>query len=55
MEFIKKKFQTVVELPKPKEEESATAFHWLLYKPQAHAIESFVKNEPTRDANTIRR
>jgi hypothetical protein len=30
------------------------AFQWLLYRPQAHAIEPFVTRQAARDINTAR-
>jgi hypothetical protein len=39
----------------PPRESTAYQFDWLLYKPQAHAIESFTKFESSRKENTDRK
>jgi hypothetical protein len=53
--FTKAKFQTTVKLPPAKDTETTYPFQWLVYKPQAHAIEPFRVNEPSRKENTERR
>lgn len=34
--------------------EKAYPFQWLLFKPQAHAVEPFVTQQPSRAGNTVR-
>lgn len=53
--FTKEKFQTTVKLPPAKDTETTYPFQWLLFKPQAHAIEPFRTNDATRRENTERR
>lgn len=53
--FAKKEFQTTVTLPPAKDTETTYPFQWLVYKPQAHAIEPFRTQEATRSTNTERR
>jgi len=53
--FPKAEFQTTVTLPVAKEKETTYPFQWLVFKPQAHAIEPFRTNEATRQENTERR
>ena len=53
--FTKKEFQTTVKLPPAKDTETTYPFQWLLFKPQAHAVEPFPTNQQTRKENTERR
>jgi hypothetical protein len=46
--------QSKVALPKPRDAETTYPFQWLLFRPQAHAIEPFVVHEATRGGNTAR-
>lgn len=41
-------------LPIGRGNEVSYPFQWLLYRPQAHAIEPFQINRPARDVNTGR-
>ena len=49
----KKKTPTPVSVEKSGKETNH-AFHWLLYKPQSHAVAPFPTNQQSRLANTSR-
>lgn len=50
----KQEFQTTVKLPVAKETETTYPFQWLVFRPQAHAVEPFVTNVATRNENVVR-
>lgn len=52
--FPKEKMQTTVTIPVAKDTETSRAFHWVIYKPQLHAMAPFETNKASRDANTAR-
>lgn len=52
--YTKKEYQAKVNLPLPRDTETTYPFQWLVYKPQAHAVEPFVTNVATRHENTAR-
>ena len=52
--FVKEKMQSSVTIPAAKDNETSRAFHWMLYKPQLHAVTPFETNKPSRDGNTAR-
>ena len=53
--FNRKKMSTPTEVSVEKNgKESNYAFHWLLYKPQLHAVVPFPTNEQSRLANQNR-
>ena len=52
--YSKSEMQSKVTLPKPRDAETTYPFQWLLFRPQAHAIEPFVVHEATRGGNTAR-
>lgn len=52
--YTKKEFQSTVKLPAPRDTETTYPFQWLLFRPQAHAVEPFVTNVATRNENTAR-
>jgi hypothetical protein len=53
--YSKTDFASKVTLPVAKGVETTYPFQWLVFKPQAHAIEPFRTNEATRTDNTKRR
>jgi hypothetical protein len=53
-QFTKETFGDKVTLPIAKERESSYPFQWLLFKPQAHAVQPFAINKATRSENTAR-
>jgi hypothetical protein len=53
--FDRQKMKTATEIAVEKSgKETSHAFHWLLYKPQSHAVVPFPTNEQSRLANTSR-
>jgi hypothetical protein len=52
--YSKSDMQSKVTLPVAKGVETTYPFQWLLFRPQAHAIEPFVVHEATRGGNTAR-
>lgn len=52
--FERKGYQTQTTIPVAKGQETSYPFQWLLFKPQAHAVEPFVTNEASRNGNTVR-
>lgn len=53
--FDKEKMKTPTPVSIEKSgKESSHAFHWLLYKPQSHAVTPFPTNEQSRLANSSR-
>lgn len=46
--------KTTAQTSIPKESVNPYPFHWLIFKPQLHAVEPFVVNEPSRNRNYIR-
>ena len=50
----KQELQTTVKLPIAKEIETTYPFQWLVFRPQAHAVEPFVTNVATRNENVVR-
>ena len=52
--YSKSEMQSKVTLPVAKGVETTYPFQWMLFKPQAHAIEPFVVHEPSRNGNTAR-
>lgn len=52
--FDREGYKTKTEIPVAKGQETTYPFQWLLFKPQLHAVEPFVTNEATRNANTAR-
>jgi len=53
--FDKEKMKTPTPVSVEKSgKETNHAFHWLLYKPQSHAVAPFPTNEQSRLANTSR-
>ena len=53
-QYSKSEMQSKVTLPKPRDTETTYPFQWLLFRPQAHAVEPFVTNVATRNDNTQR-
>jgi hypothetical protein len=51
--YSKSEMQSKVTLPKPRDAETTYPFQWLLFKPQAHAVEPFVTNVPTRQSTIV--
>ncbi len=54
-QYVKETMQSTVVLPRPEEQGNIYPFQWLIFKPQAHAVEPFVVNEATRGGNVERR
>ena len=53
--FDKEKMKTPTEVSVEKSgKETSHAFHWLLFKPQSHAVVPFPTNEQSRLTNQIR-
>ena len=52
--YSKQAMQSTVTLPVAKGVETTYPFQWMLFKPQAHAVEPFRVNEPTRGGNSAR-
>jgi hypothetical protein len=53
--FNKEKMKTPTEVSVEKAgKETSHAFHWLLFKPQSHAIAPFPTNQQSRLANSSR-
>ncbi len=53
--YNKKEMQTPVNVPAAKGGvETTYPFQWLVFKPQAHAVEPFEMNKATRGDNTAR-
>ena len=53
--YEKKEMQTSVTIPAAKGGvETSYPFQWLVFKPQAHAVEPFEMNRATRNENTAR-
>jgi hypothetical protein len=52
--YTKKDYQTTVPVSNPRGQEVTYPFQWLLYKPQAHAVEPFQTNQASRNDNTTR-
>ncbi len=52
--YSKQEMQSKVTLPKPRDAETSYPFQWLLFRPQAHAVEPFVTNVATRNQNVVR-
>ena len=52
--YSKKAMQSTVNLPAPRDTETTHPFQWLVFRPQAHAVEPFVTNVATRNGNTAR-
>jgi hypothetical protein len=52
--YSKQEMQTKVTLPNPRDTETTYPFQWLLFRPQAHAVEPFTTNVATRNENTQR-
>jgi hypothetical protein len=53
-QYSKSEMQSKVTLPVAKGVETTYPFQWLVFRPQAHAIEPFVVREATRGGNTAR-
>jgi hypothetical protein len=53
-EYNRKSYQQTATIPDPKGKETNYAFQWLLFRPQAHAVEPFETNQATRNDNTHR-
>lgn len=54
--YVKENMKTEVTVPPKKQgEETTYPFQWMLYKPQAHAVEPFETNNASRNANTTRK
>lgn len=54
-QYSKAEHASKVTLPVAKGVETTYPFQWLVFKPQAHAIEPFRTNESTRAENKERR
>jgi hypothetical protein len=52
--YSKQGMQAKVTLPNPRDTETTYPFQWLLFRPQAHAVEPFQTNVATRNDNTQR-
>lgn len=52
--YSKQDMQSKVKLPVARDTETTYPFQWLVFKPQAHAVEPFVTNVPTRKENVVR-
>jgi hypothetical protein len=52
--FTRSEYKTQTAIPVAKGQETTYPFQWLLFKPQAHAVEPFVTNQASRNGNTAR-
>lgn len=52
--FDRNGYKTKTDIPVAKGQETVYPFQWLLFKPQAHAVEPFETNQASRNANTAR-
>ncbi len=52
--YTKTEMQSTVTLPVARGVETTYPFQWLVFRPQAHAVEPFVTNVATRNENTAR-
>jgi hypothetical protein len=52
--YSKQEMQSKVTLPIARDTETTYPFQWLLFRPQAHAVEPFMTNLATRNENTRR-
>lgn len=52
--FDRNGYKTKTDIPVAKGQETVYPFQWLLFKPQAHAVEPFAINQASRNANTAR-
>ncbi len=54
-QYVKETMRSTIVLPRPEEQGNIYPFQWLIFKPQAHAVEPFAINEATRNGNVERR
>jgi hypothetical protein len=52
--FDRKGYKEQTTIPIAKGQETSYPFQWLLFKPQAHAVEPFVTNQASRNENSVR-